>query len=139
MHMEDCIFCKIAAHTIPAEIVYEDADTISFLDIEPMNDGHTLVIPKAHAQDLLSIPEETWLRVTATVHKVAQAVEKVLSPDGINIVMNNRPAAGQVVFHAHVHIVPRKQGDGHLKAAYKKKLESDGATELGKQIRAELT
>ncbi len=133
--MEDCIFCKIAAHIIPAEILYEDDHTISFLDIQPMNDGHALIIPKTHSQDILSMPEETWLQVTATVHKVAQAVEKVLSPDGINIVMNNRPAAGQVVFHAHVHIVPRKQDDGHLKAAYKKKLDDSEAAELGKSIR----
>ncbi|MBI5644601.1 HIT family protein [Candidatus Kaiserbacteria bacterium] len=137
--MPDCIFCKITSGHVPAEVLYEDEKTISFLDIQPMNDGHALVIPKAHAADIFAIPEADWLAVTSTVHKVAQAVEKALSPDGLNIVMNNKSAGGQIVFHAHVHVIPRKEGDGHLKAARTYVLDPQDAPALGAKIRNALT
>ena len=134
----DCLFCKISRKEIPSTVIYEDEDSFAFLDIKPMNDGHTLVIPKRHATDILTISEEDWLKVTRTVHMVAQAVERALAPDGINIVMNNRMPAGQVIFHAHVHIIPRIDKDGHLKAAYKKDLTDEDAENLSNKIRAQL-
>lgn len=110
--MEDTIFGKIIRREIPAEIVYEDDQTLAFLDIAPNNPGHTLVIPKAHARNLLDITEESWLAVMRTVHLLAPVIKEAVKADGINIAMNNEAAAGQVVFHAHVHIIPRHEGDG---------------------------
>ena len=111
--MEDCIFCKIVAGDIPAEKIYEDGETFAFLDIKPNNPGHTLVIPKQHYKNILDIPEATWLAVMKTVHTVAPAVKRAVQAGGINLFMNNEPAANQLVFHAHVHIIPRFDGDPH--------------------------
>lgn len=111
--MNDCIFCKIIAGEIPAEKIYEDAETLAFLDIKPNNHGHTLVIPKRHYKNLLDIPEAAWLAVMKTVHTVAPAVKRAVKADGINLSMNNEPAANQLVMHAHVHVIPRFEGDPH--------------------------
>ena len=111
--MPDCLFCKIVAREIPASVVYEDSETLSFLDINPVNPGHTLVIPKKHATDVFEIDEASWGAVMQVVRKVAHAIERSLSPLGINLAMNNRKGAGQVIFHAHVHVMPRFEGDGH--------------------------
>lgn len=111
-YMEETIFSKIITREIPANIVYEDDETLAFLDIAPNNPGHTLVIPKAYSRNLLDISESSWLAVMATVRKLAPIIKEAVGADGINIAMNNEPAAGQVVFHAHVHIIPRHTGDG---------------------------
>ncbi|MEK7510658.1 MAG: HIT family protein [Patescibacteria group bacterium] len=110
--MEPTIFEKIIAREIPATIIYEDEATLAFLDIAPNNPGHTLVIPKVHTRNILDISEDSWLAVMKTVHKLAPVIKEAVDADGINIAMNNEPAAGQVVFHAHVHIIPRHEGDG---------------------------
>lgn len=111
--MTDCIFCKIIAKgEIPSTEVYEDDTVYAFLDINPVNLGHTLVIPKKHYENLFDIPD-TELGILGTrVKKVAAAVKKALKADGINVSMNNGPAAGQVVPHAHIHIMPRYTDDG---------------------------
>lgn len=111
--MSDCIFCKIVRGDLPSYKVYEDEKTYAFLDINPVNPGHTLVIPKKHALDVFEIEEGEWDAIMRTVRKVSHALEKSLSPAGINLAMNNRSGAGQVVFHAHVHIMPRYPNDGH--------------------------
>jgi len=110
--MERTIFEKIIAREIPATIIYEDEDTLAFLDIAPNNPGHTLVIPKEHSRNMLDITESSWLAVMRTVHKLAPIIKEAVEADGINIAMNNEPDAGQVVFHSHVHIIPRHKGDG---------------------------
>ncbi len=109
---EDSIFSKIIRREIPAEIVYEDEETLAFLDIHPNNPGHTLVIPKKSVRNLFEMDEATLTAVMKTVQKVAIAVKKSMHADGINIAMNNDSAAGQVIFHAHVHVIPRFQNDG---------------------------
>jgi histidine triad (HIT) family protein len=109
----DCIFCKIVAGEIPAEKVYEDADTLAFLDITPVNPGHVLVIPKKHYKNILDIPEAEWLRVMQTVHRLAPKIKEAVGADGVNITTNNEPAAHQIVMHSHVHIIPRFAGDPH--------------------------
>ncbi len=109
----DCIFCKIVAGELPSHRIYEDADTLAFLDINPINPGHTLVIPKAHKVDLFDTEDDDWTALSSSVRIVAHKIEEALAPDGINIAMNNRAPAGQVVFHAHVHVIPRKEGDGY--------------------------
>ncbi len=109
--MTDCIFCKIVRGEIPSYKIYEDANVFAFLDIHPVNTGHTLVIPKRHAKNIFDIPAADWVAVQDTVRTLAGKIEKAVSADGINIAMNNREHAGQVVDHAHVHIIPRFKGD----------------------------
>src|SRR3954468_2002653 len=114
-YMKECIFCKIVAGELPSYKVYEDDKTLAFLDINPVQDGHTLVIPKSHAVNIFDISAEDWAAVQETVRKVAAVLEKSMSADGVNLIMNNREHAGQVVEHAHVHMIPRYKGDGlHL-------------------------
>lgn len=108
----DCLFCKIVAGQIPAEKVFEDEQVVAFLDIHPVNIGHTLVIPKAHHANLYETPDETLAHLMATVKKLSTAIKSALDADGINIEMNNDEASGQIIFHAHIHIVPRFVGDG---------------------------
>ncbi|MBE9581789.1 MAG: HIT family protein [Proteobacteria bacterium] len=108
----DCIFCKIAAGEIPSVRVYEDDRVLAFMDINPLSEGHLLIIPKAHAATIYEITEDDFLAVMSATHKLAAAVKKALNPDGINLLQLNGRAANQVVPHLHVHIVPRWSGDG---------------------------
>lgn len=110
--MPDCIFCKIVRGELPSIKVYEDADTLAFLTIQPVNTGHTLVIPKEHVANVFEASPELWGKVQETVRKVAHAVEKGTNADGVNINMNNRSPAGQQVDHIHIHVIPRFKGDG---------------------------
>lgn len=118
----DCIFCKIAKEEIPCVKVYEDKDVLAFLDIAPVNIGHTLVIPKKHFKDIHEVPETLVGEMMRAVKKISTALRS-LPCDGVNAVMNNEGAAGQVVFHAHIHVIPRFKNDGfelwHGKRAYK--------------------
>ena len=109
--MTDCIFCKIAEGKIPAAKVYEDKKTLAFLDILPANKGHCLVIPRAHSQNLVDMPDEDLIAVMKTAKKVAKAMSLSFGNASFNIVMNNGKEAGQVVFHAHIHLIPRFQKD----------------------------
>ena len=108
----DCIFCKIAAGEITSVKVYEDDRVFAFMDINPINEGHLLIVPKAHAATIHEIAEADFLAVMSATHKLAAAVKKALNPDGINLLQLNGKAANQVVPHLHVHIVPRWFGDG---------------------------
>ena len=108
--MNDCIFCKIVNKEIPAERVYEDEKVLVFLDINPINQGHLLVIPKDHYETILETPENVLQDVILRVKKMAQVVDKI--SDGVNIGQNNKLAAGQLVNHLHFHIIPRNENDG---------------------------
>jgi histidine triad (HIT) family protein len=110
--MQDCIFCAIAAGRQPAERILETAGVLAFLDIAPVNYGHTLVIPKDHYQNLLDLPDDLWTEIGQVCRRVAQALRTTLYAQGFNIGMNNFEAAGQVVFHAHLHVIPRYLTDG---------------------------
>jgi len=105
------IFARIVSGEIPALKVYEDHETLAFMDIGPASRGHTLVICKHEYPDIFSIPPTTLSEVFHTTQQVAIALREVLAPDGINIIQNNGAAAGQTVFHYHVHIIPRWEGD----------------------------
>ena len=107
----DCVFCKIIAGDIPSFKIFEDEDTLGFMDINPANDGHCLVIPKVHARDLFAIDEHAVAAVARNARRVARAVQETLRPDGINLVQCNGPAAGQSVYHFHMHVLPRRDGD----------------------------
>lgn len=107
----DCIFCKIIAGEIPSFRIYEDDDTFAFMDINPANEGHALVIPREHSADVHGISDAAVSSTVVTAKKVAAAIEKTLSPGGINLVQANGPAAAQSVFHFHMHVLPRREGD----------------------------
>ncbi len=111
-HESDCIFCTIVAGEIPSFKLYEDDATLAFMDINPFNPGHCLVIPKAHHPDLFAMTEAAFGAVGGTAVKVARAVRQVCEPDGMNLVQANGPAAGQTVYHFHLHIFPRANDDG---------------------------
>ena len=108
----ECIFCRIVKGEIPCFTVFEDSSVLAFLDIGPVNFGHTLVITKKHYADFLDMPEKAIAHVFTAAQKIAPAVMKGTSAGGFNIGMNNRKASGQIVFHAHLHIIPRFEGDG---------------------------
>ena len=110
--MRDCIFCRIVAGDLPAARVLETPRILAFLDIAPVHYGHTLVIPKTHYPNLLELPDELWMEIGQVCRRVAQALQQGLKAQGFNIGMNNFEAAGQVVFHAHLHVIPRYFGDG---------------------------
>lgn len=110
--MADCIFCRIVAGDAPAQVLYEDEDTMAFMDINPATDGHCLVVSRRHADDLWSLPEEDGVAVWRAVRRVAEAVQEALRPDGLNLLQSNGLAALQTVFHFHVHVVPRYRDDG---------------------------
>lgn len=108
----DCIFCKIAKGDIPCQKVYEDDKILAFLDIMPVHKGHTLIIPKEHHENILDMPEDTLAELAKTAKKVSKAVKEATKADGFNVTQNNGAAAGQAVFHFHLHIIPRFKGDG---------------------------
>lgn len=112
--MEKTLFQKIADREIPADFVYEDEQVFAILDINPVNIGHTLVIPKNPWQNIYEIPGADFGYLMQVAQKIAQKIKTELSADGINIIMNNESSAGQIIFHAHVHVIPRYKGDGHL-------------------------
>ena len=107
----DCIFCKIVAGAIPCFKLHEDDRTIAFLDINPANPGHTLVVPKAHAPTLAESEDADLAAVLPVAKRLAAAIASVVEPDGINLVQANGPGAAQSVLHFHLHIVPRRTGD----------------------------
>ena len=106
-YKEDCIFCKIALNQLDASMVYEDANTVAFLDINPRNPGHTLVIPKKHYETIFDLSDKVVTDIFKTVKKVSVGIKKGIKPDGVTIAQSNESAAGQVINHIHVHIIPR--------------------------------
>ena len=109
---DDCIFCKIIRGEIPSFKVHEDDDTFTFMDINPINRGHVLVIPKHHSKDIKETSADWVGKTFAGAARIARAVQKTVNPDGINILQANGPGAKQSVFHLHVHIIPRLMDDG---------------------------
>ncbi|MBI2388476.1 MAG: HIT family protein [Deltaproteobacteria bacterium] len=107
-----CIFCKIIAGEIPSTRIYDDATTIAFMDINPGTRGHALVIPKEHAADIHDAPPEMLADLIKTAQRVAQAAKKELGCAGVNLVQSSGAAAFQSVFHIHIHVIPRYEGDG---------------------------
>ena len=108
----NCIFCKIANGEIPSTTVYEDDMFRVILDLSPATKGHALILPKQHMANIYEMDEPTAQKVFVLASHIATAMKKALNCDGINIVQNNGEAAGQTVFHFHMHLIPRYQGDG---------------------------
>lgn len=127
------IFAKILRGELPSMKIFEDERTFAFLDIMPRCPGHTLVIPKAPARNILDISADDFAHVARTAHKIAAAGMKAFHADGITIQQFSEPAGGQVVFHLHMHVMPRHNGVGLLPAASRKedmKVLEDNATKL---------
>lgn len=115
---EDCIFCKIISGEIPAVKVYEDSEVISFMDIKPNHRGHILVVPRDHVENIYGLSSESAARLMIVVQKLSVAIKNAVDADGINISMNNESAAGQIIWHAHMHIIPRYNEDGGYEGSY---------------------
>lgn len=109
--MENCIFCKIANGEIPSADVYEDEDFRVILDLGPASKGHALILPKTHAANLFELPDELVQKAMIVAKKVGGKLVEALGCDGLNVVQNNGEAAGQTVFHFHMHLIPRNNGD----------------------------
>ena len=112
MSVDDCIFCKMVAGQIPVTKIYEDQAVLAFLDIGPISDGHTLVIPKQHFEKLHEYPAELLGQVFSRLGKIAGAIAAAMNSEGYNLLCNNGRAAGQLVEHLHFHIIPRNTADG---------------------------
>lgn len=110
MEKDNCIFCKIVSGELPSRKIYEDDISLAFLDINPVNKGHTLIVPKEHFENVYDIKEDILGHLIKVSKKISNAL-KQSGADGINIIMNNEKDAGQVVFHLHIHIIPREKGD----------------------------
>lgn len=111
MKKDDCIFCKIANGDIPTNALYEDDVVKVIFDLGPASKGHVLILPKNHFDNVYSLDDETAAHIFQVAVRVANAMKSALKPEGINIVQNNGEAAGQTVFHFHMHLIPRKAGD----------------------------
>jgi histidine triad (HIT) family protein len=108
----NCLFCKIVAKEIPGKIIYEDDSVLGLLDINPRSPGHTMIVPKFHAENILDLPDDLLAGVFLAVKKVTELLKSRLSPDGFTIGINHGKVSGQMVEHLHIHIMPRWAGDG---------------------------
>lgn len=135
---KSCIFCKIVHKQAPASIIYEDETVIVFLDIRPLNMGHTLVIPKAHYVDIFDTPEKDLSQVHKIAKIVSCAIKKSTEADGISIIQQNGKAAGQDIFHIHVHVVPRFEGQKLPPFSELKEVERAKLDAIAKKIKQQL-
>lgn len=134
----NCVFCDIINKKSQAEILFEDKEVISILDINPMNYGHALVFPKAHYEDFLSLPNEYIQHLFSTAQIISNGIMDALKPDGFNVILNNGRAAGQSVFHFHLHIIPRYFSDDHRFRLNLKKYKDGEMKEYAQKIRSSI-
>ena len=138
--MEDCVFCKIIAERVPSYKVYEDDAVFAFLDVSPASEGHTLVASKKHFSRFTDMDAESVDSLFEAARKITAAVEKAFSADGSNIGINNGKVAGQEIPHVHVHIIPRRKGDGGrgIKSIVWTEPDTANLEEIAEKIRREL-
>ena len=117
MSSDACIFCQIVRGEAPAAHVYEDEQTLAFMDIAPLSRGHLLVIPREHAENLYEISADSLAAVVRTSHRIAPALRRVLEPEGLRILQLNGAPAGQTVFHYHMHLLPKNAGEPDIGSA----------------------
>jgi histidine triad (HIT) family protein len=135
--LSDCIFCKIIDGSIPSAKVYEDENVLAFLDISQVTKGHTLVIPKVHKENVFDLTPEIAGHLFQAVPKIANSINEQFQPVGLNLLNNNGEAAGQAVFHYHMHIIPRYgKGDGFgtVWKTHEKNYTSEDLTNIASQI-----
>ena len=135
MNKDDCIFCKIANGEIPSATVYEESICRVILDVNPANKGHALIIPKEHFDNIYSMDAETAAKIFTIATEVAKAQKAELNPDGLNILQNNGEAAGQTVFHFHMHLVPRYIKDNVTMTWIPGKADTEELSALSKALR----
>ena len=133
---EDCIFCKIVAGELPAQVVDEDEHTISFMDINPWTRGHALVIPREHSRNLYEIGGDDLARTAAAAQRLAARMRDRLGCDGVNLLNSCEPAAWQTVFHFHVHVIPRYHDDPLRLPGHPQQPEPDELARLAEELRA---
>jgi len=136
--MADCVFCKIMAKQIPASVVHEDEHTLAFMDLGQVNPGHVLVALKAHAENVYELDDAQAGAVFRSVARVSRAIREAFAPQGLSVYQANGKAAGQTVFHLHVHLVPRHDGDGMDLTWPVKNPPRDRLEEAAAKIRARL-
>jgi len=136
--MADCVFCKIMAKQIPATVVHEDEHTLAFMDIGQVNPGHVLVALKKHAENIFALDDAQAAAVFRSAAKVARAIRGAFEPQGLSVYQANGAAAGQTVFHLHIHLVPRYEGDGMALTWPVKNPPRDKLAEYAEKIRAKL-
>jgi len=132
--MNECVFCKIINREIPANIIYENGKVLAFLDINPINRGHTLIVPKKHYGDVYDITEDYLKEVAVAAKKISRAIKRGLGAEGINILHASGEAAQQSVFHFHIHLVPRYKDDG-LNTWPKSEYKEEHPTKVAGEIR----
>lgn len=137
--MADCLFCAIVAQQIPSTVVAENAQALAIMDINPANDGHVLVLPKAHSTDVFDLSPEVGDGVMRLCLQVAKALKVALQPDGLNLIQASGEAAGQEIFHTHVHVLPRWQGDKALEWWTMRPGDMDHIQQIAAQIRDALS
>jgi len=136
--MADCVFCKIVAKQIPATVVREDEHTLAFMDIGQVNPGHVLVALKEHAENIYALDEAQAAAVFRAAAKVARAIRGAFGPQGLSVYQANGAAAGQTVFHLHIHLVPRYEGDGMALTWPVKNPPREKLVEYAQKIKAQL-
>lgn len=134
MKDENCIFCKLANGDIPTATVYEDEYLRAIMDAAPANKGHIIILPKSHAADIYELEDEYVSRAFVLAKKLAVALKKLTGCDGVNILQNNGGAAGQTIFHFHVHVIPRFKDDDCTIVWKPTSYEDGEASEVAKKI-----
>lgn len=138
MKKEDCVFCKIVNGDIPSNTIYENSEFKVIMDISPATKGHVLVLPKEHYKDIYDIDAETAGKLFQLAAVVARALKEVLNCDGLNILQNNGVIAGQTVFHFHMHLIPRYEGDDVTVKWEEHSMDAEEMDQLRKDIRKAL-
>ncbi|MBP5192098.1 MAG: HIT family protein [Eubacterium sp.] len=138
MTKDDCIFCKLANGVFPTNSIYEDENFNVILDVSPANRGHALILPKQHFDNIFEIDDETASKIMPLAKKIATAVKKVTECDGVNVQQNNGTAAGQSVFHLHVHIIPRFDDDKFKLVWDPKSFSDEELAATAEELRAEI-
>lgn len=134
---QDCIFCKIIRGEIPSKKVYEDKDVMAFLDINPANPGHTLVVPKKHAEDLTKSSDEDIAKVMHVARKITSHLKEKMSAIGVNVIQSNGKAAGQIIAHTHFHVIPRYENDVVVISYQRVQLTDEQFEEIRKKLSTE--
>src|SRR5918999_1986864 len=132
---EDCIFCKIVAGELPAEVVQEDDHAIAFMDLNPWTRGHALVVPRNHSKNLYEAPEEDLWNATVASKRLALTMRERLGCDGVNLLNCCEPADWQTVFHLHIHVIPRYDGDPLQLPVRPREAESDALSAVAAELR----
>ena len=138
MKKEDCVFCKIVNGDIPSNTIYENSEFKVIMDISPATRGHVLILPKEHYKDIYDIDAETAGKLFQLAAVVARALKEVLNCDGLNILQNNGVIAGQTVFHFHMHLIPRYEGDDVTVKWEEHSMDAEEMDQLRKDIRKAL-